>query len=183
MTENTHVVAIEEVYQSYSPPVSVERTVSRLLAGIPNKYLAGLKRVVLRDAGGLSHDRRRQKTRSRKRKVAIRGSLGLYHRKWLNNPAWIEIFVDNVLAEWPTWVIRIPLCRDIAFSRVLFHELGHHIHRTQAPEYKEREDVADKWKVKLNSHYIRRRYWYLVPLFYLLARILKPFRSSAKKET
>ena len=183
MTENTHVVTIEEVYKNYSPPVSAKRTVSRLLSGIPNKYLAGLRTVVLADAGGLGHNRRRRKTRSRKRKVAVRECGGLYHRKSQNKPAWIEIFVDNLLAEWPTWVLWIPICRDLAFSEVLFHELGHHIHRTQAPEYKEREDVADKWRIKLNGYYIKRRYWYLVPLLYLIARALRPFRSSAKKET
>jgi hypothetical protein len=33
--------------------------------------------------------------------------------------------------------------KDLDFSELLFHELGHHIHRMQRPEYEGRENVAD----------------------------------------
>ena len=49
-------------------------------------------------------------------------------------------------------------------SETLFHELGHHIHRTQRPEYEGRENIAEKWSKKLSGKFIRERYWYLLPL-------------------
>jgi len=32
------------------------------------------------------------------------------------------------------------------------------------PEHLEKEDVADRWAGKLNRDFIRKRYWYLLPL-------------------
>jgi hypothetical protein len=54
---------------------------------------------------------------------------------------------------------------------VLFHEIGHHIHYTLRPEYREREDVADDWGVKL------RRNWFKVrrPWLRRFLRIIRPF--------
>jgi len=163
--------------------VYAQRTVSRLLCGIPGKYVSGIKTVVLTNAGGLSHDRRKQKTLSRKRKVLIRESRGLYHQKWQNEPAWIEVFVDNICQGWPSWLLRIPFLLDLAFADMVFHELGHHIQKTQVPEFKEREDVADKWSKRLSRHYFWRRYWYLMPLLFGLAFILKLFRRSKENKT
>ena len=52
-----------------------------------------------------------------------------------------------------------------------FHEIGHHVHRTVRPEYREKEDVADVWKVRLQRNYYRRRFrWIgvLAPVLRLL---------------
>jgi len=180
---DNHGITIQDAYRDFVPPVNAQRTVDGLLSGIPGKYVSGLKTVVLTNAGGLSHDRRKQKTLSRKRKVLIRESRGLYHQKYHNDPAWIEVFVDNVCQGWPSWLLRIPFFRDLAFADVVFHELGHHIQKTQVPEFKEREDVADKWSKRLNRHYFWRRYWYLMPLLFGLAFILKLFRKSRENKT
>jgi hypothetical protein len=180
---DNHGIIIQDAYRDFVPPVNAQRTVGRLLSGIPGKYVSGIKTMVLTNAGGLSHDRRKQKTRSRKRKVPIRESSGLYHQEWHNEPAWIEIFVDNLCQRWPSWTLRIPFLRDLAFAEVLFHELGHHIQKTHVPEFKEREDVAGKWSERLSRHYLRRRYWYLMPLLFGLVFILKPFRNTKKKKT
>lgn len=182
MADN-HGIIIQDAYRDFVPPVNAQRTVRHLSSGIPGKYVSGIKTIVLSNAGGLSHHRRKQKTLSRKRKVLIRESRGLYHQKWQNEPAWIEVFVDNVCQDWPSWLLRIPFFRDLAFADVVFHELGHHIQKTQVPEFKEREDVADKWSKRLGRHYFWRRYWYLMPLFYGLAFILKPFKSRRKNKT
>jgi hypothetical protein len=50
----------------------------------------------------------------------------------------------------------------MVLGEVLFHEIGHHIHYTQAPEFREREDVAEDWKKRLSKIYFRKRYWYFV---------------------
>ena len=181
MIENIHEVQIQEVYKNYIPPVAALEIVDRLISGIPNKYLSGLKSIVLRNAGGLSHDRSRAKTWSRKRKVAIRKCRGLYHEKCRSAPAWIEIFVDNLLDSYPASLLHIRLFRDAAFSDVLFHEIGHHIHKTQSPKYKEREDVAEDWNKKLARQYFRKQYWYLVPIATPIVLTRKLLRSIFRK--
>jgi len=180
---DNHGVIIQDAYRDFIPTINARRAVGRLLSGVPDKYLSGLKAIILTNAEGLSHDRRRQKTLSRKRKVLVRESRGLYYQKWQNEPAWIEVFVDNVCQGWPSWLLRIPFFRDLAFADVVFHELGHHIQKTQVPEFREREDVADKWSKRLSHHYFWRRYWYLMPLLFGLSFILKLFRRSKENKT
>lgn len=94
-------ITITEAYRNYEPPVDIARAVRQMIDATPPKYLAGLRTIVLTDAGGLNHRRRRAKTLSRKRRVAIRDCRGLYHQKWNAEPAWIEIFVDNLFKIWP----------------------------------------------------------------------------------
>jgi hypothetical protein len=49
-------------------------------------------------------------------------------------------------------------------AQTLYHEIGHHIHYTIRPEYKEKEDVADRWSKKLTAKFLRRKYWYIIPI-------------------
>ena len=84
--------------------------------------------------------------------------MGLYHPEWQGKPAWIEIFIDNTLKGWERgfW-LKMPLVREFVIGDVLFHEIGHHIHFSIRPEFRETEDVADVWKVKLQRNYNRQR--------------------------
>jgi hypothetical protein len=181
MMESNHRIQIQEVYKNYSPPIATVEIIDRLLNGIPGKYLTGLKSVVLRNAGGLNYDRRRSTTRSRKRKVPIVRCRGLYHEKCRSAPAWIEIFVDNLINSYPDLLLHIRFFRDAAFSEVLFHEIGHHIHKTQAPKYKECEDVAEDWRKKLACQYFRQQYWYLMPILLPLNLIIKLLRTITRR--
>ncbi len=181
--ELKHNVIIREAYKNYMPPVAAKQTINILLSRLPQNYLHGLHEVVLTNSAGLNRNRRRGKTISRKQKVAIAECSGLYHQKWHNHEAYIEIFVDTVIDGFPSILIRIPFFRDMAFSRVLFHELGHHLHKTQAPEYREREDVADNWERKLTKYYFRNKYWYLMPILYIARLIIKPLNSFIKRKS
>ena len=67
------------------------------------------------------------------------------------------------------------------FSEVLFHELGHHIHRLHRPEYEGRENVADKWSKKLSTRHLRSRYWYLIPLIVPLSLLFDLGKGIAGK--
>jgi hypothetical protein len=179
MDENRNAVAIELVYRDYRPPVDVERVIRRMIELTSPEYLAGLRSIVIRNSGSLNYQRRRSKTRSRRRKVAVRECGGLYHQKWKGEPAWIEIFVDNILEGWPKALLWIPLVRDLAIAYVLFHEIGHHVHCTRAPEHREKEDVANKWRNRLMGAYIKKRYWYLHPFLRVaswLIRLVVPRR-------
>ena len=55
---------------------------------------------------------------------------------------------------------------------VLYHEIGHHIHAEHRPVYKGKEDVANYWRRKLWSKFARRRYPYLVPVFFVTGKIM-----------
>jgi hypothetical protein len=162
-------------FTGYTPSFDVTSVASRMIASVPRNYLYGLDSVVFTNMYSLSHKRRTSTTRSRKRKVRIGNAAGLYHGKWQGKPAWIEVFVDQTMGDrnGPHWYLRVPVVRDILLSSVLFHEIGHHVHATAQPEFREKEDVADKWKSKLQRRYLRGRYPWLIKAAPLLAPLLK----------
>lgn len=67
---------------------------------------------------------------------------------------------------------RIPIIGPIEFAKVLFHEIGHHIHAVHRPAYDGKENTADDWSKKLLPRFGRRRYWYALPVLYPLAKVL-----------
>ncbi len=79
-------VIIEEFYRKYECPGNASVAVEKLLAGVPRKYLAGLKKVVITDAAGLNREGRRGKTKSRKKKVSVQKCLGFYHCSYRGEP-------------------------------------------------------------------------------------------------
>jgi hypothetical protein len=159
-------------FSGYTPPFDAVPIIEKMLDSVPPKYLAGLSEVVLTNTSGLSRKMRRAVTKARSRKFRIAECRGLYHQAWHGKPAWIEIFVDNTLKHWEKGLwLKIPFIREGRLSEVLFHEVGHHIHFTARPEYREKEDVADVWMVRLERNYTRRRFPLLrafVRLFQLL---------------
>jgi hypothetical protein len=83
--------------------------------------------------------------------------------------------VDNTLRRWENgWWLRIPFIRESTLGDVLFHEIGHHIHFTCRPGYREREDVADVWKVRLQKQYGKDRFRWLAAV----GRLIRPLLSS-----
>jgi hypothetical protein len=150
---------VQVFFTGYSPPFDAAPIVRRMLDSVPEKYLVGLREVVLTNASGLSRKLRRSVTKSRRRKVRFDEAAGLYHPTFNGKPAWIEIFLDNTLRGWESgWWLRIPLIREGKLADILFHEIGHHIHFTCRPEYREKEDVADVWLVRLRRDYNRKRF-------------------------
>jgi hypothetical protein len=165
-------------FSGYVPPFDVAPIVERMLASVPPKYLIGLKEVVLTNSSGLSRKRRRSVTKSRKHKVKIVEARGLYHQAWHDNLAWIEILVDNTLKYWEKgWWLKLSFLRESALGDVLFHEIGHHIHFTTRPEYREKEDVADTWKVRLERIYLRGRH----PVMHAIGYLLRPLTTVLRR--
>jgi hypothetical protein len=80
----------------------------------------------------------------------------------------------------PRWLFRIPSVQFIVIGEVFYHELGHHIHRTVRPEFRESEDVAESWRKNLSGSFIRKRYWYLLPVLLASARIYRRLRKPKK---
>jgi hypothetical protein len=80
MIQNT--VRIIENYRKYEPKVSITKTVDRLVQRVPERYLIGLKEVILTNSGALNRKGRRQKTGWRRRKLNVSESFGSYHQEW-----------------------------------------------------------------------------------------------------
>jgi hypothetical protein len=151
--------SITLAFSGPEPSFDVLSMVERIVDSVPESFLVGLTDVVLTNASTLPRSRRRGATKSRGRKVRIKEAGGLYHPATQQRGAWIEIFVDNVLnRRGRGWLSRTNWFRETELSEVLFHEIGHHIHYTVRPEHREKEDVADIWKARLQRNYIRQRY-------------------------
>jgi hypothetical protein len=167
----TSKIDIKEAYREFDPPVNASRIVNQLLCYVPDKYLTGLDCVVLTNEGALSRRDRVGRVWSRKRKADKSRILGRYHPARRNALPYIELRVDKILEGLPGLTRRIPLIRNVVFGHVLFHEIGHHIHYTIRPEYREKEDVADDWAKKMNGKFMRTNYWYLIPILVPAANI------------
>jgi hypothetical protein len=146
---------------------------------VPSKYVNGLDCIILTNTGALSRRDRVGKVWSRKRKFSKAGVRGFYHHGSRNSRPYIELRVDAIIESTEKGALWMPFLRNIAFGHVLFHEIGHHIHFTIRPQYDEKEDVADTWAGKLNLNFIRRRYWYAVPI---LIPALKIYRIMRRKQ-
>jgi hypothetical protein len=161
----TDEIQINEAYRDYTPLVNASALVHELLSSVPSKYLRGISCVVLTNESALPRRDRKGKIWSRRRKVDKSRILGRYHANHRSNSsAWIELRVDKIiegLKGAPRW---LPIAREVVFGDVLFHEVGHHIHKTIRPEYTEKEDVADRWASRLNANFVRKKYWYAMPV-------------------
>ena len=161
-------VEITKSYVGYTPPLDLTASVQLLIHYVPLQYLKGLKRITLTNASGLSHEGRREQTWSRGKRVRVADALAFYQRPNPSSPARIEIFVDNICNSWPLQLLRIPLLRHCVLANTLYHEIGHHIHAAVHPEYAEREAVADRWTRNLTTGFVKKRYWYLLPIAFVM---------------
>jgi hypothetical protein len=141
------MVPIYENYTDYSAPERVLPTVSKLLTGIPQLYLSGLRTVILTNSAAMP----RGKThRLAGRKHILKDCRGFYHPERRGQGAYVELVVDNILA-WST-ALSTPE-RDLtesALAHVLFHEIGHHLDfRGGGALAQGREATADAWMGRL----------------------------------
>jgi hypothetical protein len=156
-------IPIYENYGSYKPTVNVRKMVEKLLGSVDPEYLQGLGSIVLSSQAQLPRKGRRGKFWSRGHKLSVSSVLGYYAQSWKGQPAYIDLYVDKIFSQVPGWLVHIPTMRFFIIGQVLFHELGHHLHKTKYPEFKEKEDVAEEWRKKLTKIAFRKRYPYIVP--------------------
>jgi hypothetical protein len=157
-------VPINENYGAFKPRINARKIIENLLGSVDPVYLQGLGSIVLSSQAQLSRAGRRKKFLSRGTKVPSVDVLGYYSQQWKGKPAFITIYVDRILAFYPALFLRVPTMGFIFIGKVLFHELGHHLHATSHPEFKEREDVANAWSKKLMKAAFRKRYRYFLPV-------------------
>jgi hypothetical protein len=170
-------IPIHEHYGEFKPNVNVRRITEKLLDSIDPEYLHGLGSIILTSQTQLARRDRRKKFLSRGRRYPVSRVLGFYRQTWKGQPASIELYVDKILAQAPSWWAHVPLVGFFLFGHVLFHEVGHHLHKTRRPEFKEREDVAKGWEKKLIKIAFQKRYRRVMPLLRLLRVIIRLIRG------
>jgi hypothetical protein len=166
-------IRINEAFRDYKPPFDATKVVRKLLTVVPERYFRELDCIVLTNESALSRKERVGTIKSRKRKVQISRVRGLYHHAWHGKPAWIEIRLDKTLSLIPKMLTWVPLFRELSIGEVLYHELGHHIHSCVRPEYKEKEDVADDWGIKLSGQFVWTHYRWLTRIVAFTRKIRK----------
>jgi hypothetical protein len=180
-------VMVREEYGAYAPPIEWKPYVEDLLRVVPPRYLRGLAFVLLTDSESKSRAERRRTTRARGKKVSLKTALGFYCHASADGPAYIVIHVDQIAAyenarRMPLrrHGIRYHLARRMArpmlrrreLAHTLYHEIGHHIHKTQRPEFREPENVAEKYAWEFIRRLMLRRWYFFLAA--LLAICLYP---------
>jgi len=145
----------------------VVSTIRLLLRYVPTEQLAGLKQVVLINTGGLSREQRREKTRARGKAINVADALAAYRPANGTEPARIELFVDKILARSRPELASFSVVRAQAFARSLYRGIGNHLYTTSQHAPSEKEALADQWARRQTARFMRRRYWYLLPLVWL----------------
>jgi hypothetical protein len=162
MADEAHAVPeVREAYFAYTPPFDVAAVVRDLLSYVPAEYLRGLKCVVLLNASGLSRRDRRRRIPSQGKRYLAGGCLGFYSRQHSGGPAHIGIHVDRVIQQAARLALQISIYRDSLFAWILYHELGHHIHRVLHPQHREPENVANAWAERLRNALFQKKYRFL----------------------
>jgi hypothetical protein len=87
--------------------------------------------------------------------------------------------MDQIQKDDIGWIRHFPLLRHQTVGHTLYHELGHHIHTLHRPEYGGRENVADKWSRRLFRGFVRHRYPYLIPVFWVLHYTVFPIQRRS----
>ncbi len=174
-------IRINEMYSGYTPPFAAARIVRKLLDPIPDEYVRGLDCIVLTNAAALSRRDRVGKVTTRGRRVSASRVCGRYHPQWNGRPAWIELYLDRILESWKSAPLWIPLVRELCLAETFYHELGHHVHLSVKPEFREKEDVADDYSKRFGAAYVKKRYWYLVPLFVLSGKTYHLFKRARRR--
>ena len=160
---------IVENYRDFAPPPWLKTIIERALDSVPANYLAGLKTVVLTNQSALTRDQRRQKIWQRSKTHRLADARGAYYRATRSRPASVWLYIDNIMRPLGPCYFRVPIVGVIEFTEVLFHEIGHHIHTVHKPVYDGKENIAEDWSKKLLGRFVRRRYWYAMPVVYPIA--------------
>lgn len=109
------------------PNPSLQRTTG--LAFDPQQYLSGLYKITLTNSDNLRSSYR-GKFWSEKRRLRPADCGGLYHK------GHILLAMDLILQGCPEVFLLFPPIKTFLIGEVLYHEMGHHIHRIEEPGYR-----------------------------------------------
>jgi hypothetical protein len=164
--------AIIENFRDFEPPAKFRNIVDDLVRCVPPEFLVGLQSITLTNRFALSRNQKRKKTWSRNRRIRLADALSYYTPATRSSRFHCALRGQHYAGL--AWMVgETALVRYMPTGEVLYHEMGHHIHAAHRPVYKGKEDVAEYWRRKLWSRFMRQRYWYLVPPFYVVGKIIR----------
>ena len=149
---------VQENYKDYIPQVNVKKTVQILLNYVPPEDLAHLQFIVLTNTAALSRARKRQRRSSG---APLSRVMGRCYQRWKGQPAYIELYVDNILKDVSWYDLRLPMFRNWMFAKILYHEIGHHVQVLSNAKLVKEEVFAEKYAASLKKSFSRQRYGYL----------------------
>ncbi len=159
---------IVEQYQDYSPPVRVNEAVRLLMRHVPAEHLEGLHEIVLTNSASLLTSLKGNFTAGGQRFRAA-DRRGFY---WNGR---ICLVIDQIFRQYPESLLLVPMFKTWLIGKILYHEVGHHIHRLVQPGYRDKkEEFADEWRDKLLAAFVNKRYWYLAIVIRGYDRFLHP---------
>jgi len=143
---------------------------------VPQEHLRGLRQIILTNSEQLQR-RMKGKITSEKERIRPSDCRGLY------GDGYIRLIMDRIFEPYLEIAMLVPILKTYAIGEILYHEIGHHIHRLEEPGFRDRrEEVAEEWADKLLRIFLRKRYWYLGglrilfrPLLPLLSRLEAKF--------
>ena len=141
-------VRVEAQYFEYTPPVRVYGSVRLLLRYVPEEYLNGLYKITLTNSENLKSVR--GKITSEKQRFRPAECQGLYRK------GHIFLVIDRIFSQYPELFLLVSPFKTFVIGEVLYHEIGHHIHRLEEPGYRtDKEMVADEWRDKLMQLFLK----------------------------
>jgi len=147
-------------------------TLQTLLRYVPEQHLVGLHKITLTNSDRL-RGLFRGKISSERKRIRPADCMGLYQ------DGHIRLIMDLILQQYPEPFLLIPFFKTVVIGEVLYHEIGHHIHRLEEPGFRDEiEAIADEWKDRLMQIFIKQRYWYLAGIARLLKAIRRVFAHS-----
>jgi len=168
-------VKVVEQYHNYSPPIDVYGSVRLLLRFVLPEHLTGLHKVVLTNSEEVEQQIRGKISAERQR-IRPADCAGLYSK------GRILLLIDRILLQYPELFMLVPPFKTYVIGEILYHEIGHHIHRLEQPGYRaNREGVADQWKEQLLRGFLRQRYWYMAKLVRICSVALNPIAMWLKR--
>lgn len=115
-------IKIVEQYEDYTPPVRVNSAVELLMSHVPPEHIKGLRKVVLTNSACVlkTHKGKYIFDGERMRAADLRGFYG---------NGYIFLIMDRILDHHLQLFLLVPMFKTLAIGEILYHELGHHIHR------------------------------------------------------
>jgi len=141
---------------------------------VPEEHLIGLHKITLTNSEQLRSIR--GKITSEKQRFRPADCRGLYRK------GHIFLIMDQIFSQYPeSFLLLVPPFKTFVIGEVLYHEIGHHIHRLEEPGYRtNKEVVADQWRDKLMQLFLKQRYWYLARAVRLVRPLLRPIEARIK---
>lgn len=148
-------------------------SVEVLLRYVPEEHLNGLRTITVTNSEYMRKALRGKFTQEKRRFTAA-DTRGMY---W-NGRIWLSL---DQICNVELFMI-IPPAKTILIGKVLYHEIGHHIHAMQQPGYrKDKEPFADEWRIKLMGTFIKQRYWYMHGVMKLFEPLLRRLYSRLER--